>query len=382
MFRNVTPAWTVFKTRLGPCGLAWTRRGVDLLIAPEECAWAVREALAAACPDRTEIRRPDPSVRGVIDRLRKHLAGKPDALTDVKLDLSRQSVFGAKVARALRRVPPGRTVTYGELAKRVGAPGAARAVGRVMAANPLSLLVPCHRVLPASGGLGGFSATGGVALKARLLHAEGYVFSEAMRAGLAHLSRVDRKLGRVIAKSGPYLPAFGDREDPYEILVLSIVHQQISMKAAATIAGRVRALTPGDGFPTPVEFASLSAEAMRGAGLSRQKIGYLCDLAARVGDGRLELRKLRRLDDDAAIATLCQVKGIGVWTAQMVLIFHLDRLDVWPVDDLGLQDAVHAHLDLPARPTAKEMHVHGERWAPYRSMASWYLWRMVDGGGV
>jgi 3-methyladenine DNA glycosylase/8-oxoguanine DNA glycosylase len=251
-----------------------------------------------------------------------------------------------------------------------------------MATNPLPLLVPCHRVLPSGGGLGGFSSSGGVVTKARLLHAEGYVFDQNLQDGLDHLSRVDRKLGRVIAKAGPYLPAFGDSQDPYEVLVTSLVHQQISVKAAATIAGRVRTLTPGDAFPKPTELPGLPDEALRGAGLSRQKIGYLRDLGARVADGRLDLRALRRLDDDAAIAALCRVKGIGVWTAQMALIFHLDRLDVWPVDDLGLQDAVKIHLRLPARPTAKEMHGHGERWAPYRSMASWYLWRLVDGGGV
>ncbi len=379
MFRDITPAWTIFKTPLGPCGLSWTRKGFDHLVAPEECAWAIREVLEAACPGRAETKRPDKAVRVVVERLRKHIGGKNDDLRDVKLDLSGFSPFGAKVARALRRVPPGKVVTYGELARKAGKPGAARAVGSVMAANPLPLLVPCHRVLPTGGGLGGYSAKGGVALKARLLHGEGYVFSARLQDGLDHLSRADRKLGRMIARAGPYLPAFGNREDPYEILVLSMVHQQISMKAAATIAGRVRALTTGDNFPTPDEFARLDDASLRGAGLSRQKIGYLRDLAARVGDGRLDLRALRRLDDEAAIAELVQVKGIGVWTAQMALIFHLDRLDVWPVDDLGLQDAVQAHLKLPARPTAKEMHVHGERWAPYRSMASWYLWRMVDG---
>jgi len=382
MFRDTDPGWTVFETALGACGLAWTRKGIDRLIAPEADAEAVRSALAAACPGRDEIRRPGAPIREVIGRLKRHLAGRSDPMTDLALDLSRFSAFGRKVARSLRRVPPGAVVRYGELAKRSGSPGAARAVGRVMASNPLPLLVPCHRVLPAGGGLGGFSAAGGAALKARLLHAEGYVFSERLQAGLDHLSRADRKLGREIAKAGPYLPAFGDREDPYDILVLSIVHQQISMKAAATIAARVRALTPGDVFPTPAEFASLPDEALRDAGLSRQKSGYLRDLAARVRDGRLDLRALRRLDDAAAIDALCQVKGIGVWTAQMVLIFHLDRLDVWPVDDLGLQDAVKAHLDLPARPKPKQMQVHGERWAPYRSMAAWYLWRTVDGGGV
>jgi methylated-DNA-[protein]-cysteine S-methyltransferase len=382
MSATAQPAWTIFKTPLGPCGLAWTKRGFDRVVAPQECAVAIRKTLATACPDREETRRPDRAVSEVIARIKGHLDGRPDDLRDVKLDLSGFSAFGARVARALRRVPPGEAVTYGELARKAGSPGAARAVGRVMAVNPLPLLVPCHRVLPSGGGLGGFSARGGVALKARLLHAEGYVFSARLQAGLDHLSRADRRLGRLIARSGPYLPAFGDREDPYGILVLSIVHQQISMKAAATIAARVRALTPGDDFPTPDEIAALSDASLRGAGLSRQKISYLRDLAARVADGRLDLRALRRLDDAKAVAALTQVKGIGVWTAQMVLIFHLDRLDVWPVDDLGLQDAVRAHLKLPVRPTPKEMHVHGERWAPYRSMASWYLWRMVDGGGV
>lgn len=382
MFRDTTPAWTVFKTPLGHCGLAWTRKGIDRVVAPGESADTVRIELAAAAPYRAEVKRPPASVRDVITRLRRHLSGKPDTLVDIPLDQSRVSPFGRKIGTTLRKVPPGHTLTYGELARRAGKPGAARAVGRTMATNPLPLLVPCHRVLPAGGGLGNYSSGDGVMTKARLLHVEGYVFDQHLQDGLDHLSRVDRKLGRVIAKAGPYLPAFGESGNPYDVLVTSLVHQQISVKAAATIAGRVRDLTPGDAFPTPTELPGLPDEVLRGAGLSHQKIGYLRDLAARVADGRLNLRALRRLDDEAAIAALCRVKGIGVWTAQMALIFHLDRLDVWPVDDLGLQDAVKLHLRLPERPTAKEMAGHGERWAPYRSMASWYLWRLVDGGGV
>jgi len=382
MFRNTTPAWTVFKTPLGHCGLAWTRKGIDRVVAPGENADTVRSELVAVGPDREEVKRPPAAVRDVITRLRRHLSGKTDTLADIPLDLSRVSPFGCKIGKTLRKVPAGQTLTYGELARRAGKPGAARAVGRAMATNPLPLLVPCHRVLPAGGGLGGYSSGDGVATKVRLLHVEGYVFDQRLQDGLDHLSRVDRKLGRMIAKAGPYLPAFGDGQNPYDVLVTSLVHQQISVKAAVTIAGRVRALTPGDAFPTPTELPGLPDDALRGAGLSHQKISYLRDLAARVADGRLDLRALRRLDDDDAIAALCRVRGIGVWTAQMALIFHLDRLDVWPVDDLGLQDAVKLHLRLPERPTAREMPGHGERWAPYRSMASWYLWRLVDGGGV
>lgn len=382
MFRDLTPGRTVFPTPLGHAALAWTSRGLDRLVVPLEEEARVRAELEAACPDRPETTRLPAPVRTVIARLRRHLGGRPDPLTDVPVDPRALTPFGAKVTAAVRRIPPGETRTYGEVAKRLRRPGAARAVARALAANPVPIVVPCHRVLPAGGGLGGYSAGDGFTTKARLLHAEGYVLDPALEPGYAHLRRVDRALGRVIRAAGPYLPIFGGSENPYEVLCTSLVHQQISMKAAATIAGRVRALTPGPGYPTPAELPSVPDEALRGAGLSRQKVGYLRDLAARVADGRLDLRRLRRLDDAAATAALVQVKGIGVWTAQMELIFHLGRLDVWPVDDLGLQDAVRMHLDLPERPGPKEMAVLGERWAPYRSMAAWYLWRLADGGGI
>ncbi len=382
------PGWTVATTPLGPVALAWTRRGVDRVVlptAPGEEPPVLPPALPSLLPPgRAAVspgRRP-PAVRDLVARLRRHLAGRPDPLADVPLDLAACPPFHRRLYRSLRRVPPGATVTYGELARRAGRPGAARAVGRAMAANPVPLLVPCHRVLPAAGGVGAFSAAGGPDQKAWLLFREGVVPDDRLRAAYAHLRRVDRRLGRIIDRVGPYLPAFGPREDPYGLLVLSIVHQQLSMKAAATIAGRVRSLTPGPDFPDPDTLLALPDDRLRACGLSRQKIAYLRDLARHVRDGDVDLRALWRLPDAAVIATLTRIRGIGVWTVQMLLIFHLFRLDVWPAADLGLQKAVQRHLRLPAAPGPREMTALGERWAPYRSVAAWYLWRTVDGGGV
>jgi len=378
------PGRCVVATPLGPCGLAWTRRGIDRVLLPT-APGEVAPVLPDTGPvDRPEVsaRRLPPAVRDLVARLRRHLSGRPDPLTDVPLDLTACPPFHRKVYRALRRVPPGRTVTYGELARRAGRAGAARAVGRAMATNPVPLLVPCHRVLPAGGGLGAFSSPGGPDQKAWLLFREGVVLDPRLSKGYDHLRRADRRLGRIIDQVGPYLPAFGPREDPYGLLVLSIIHQQLSMKAATTIAGRVRALTPGPDFPDPATMLALPDERLRACGLSRQKIAYLRDLARHVLDGEVDLRALWHLPDEQVVEVLTRIKGIGVWTVQMLLIFHLFRLDVWPVADLGLQKAVQLHLRLPQVPGPREMAEIGERWAPYRSLAAWYLWRTVDGGGV
>ena len=172
----------LFDTAIGYCGLAWTARGIDRLQLPEADAGATLDRLRDGRPDRQACTRPPASMRRAAERIAGHLAGRPDPLRDVPVDLSRAPAFARRVYLALRQVDPGKVVTYGELARRAGSPGAARAVGRAMAANPLPLLVPCHRVVAANGGLGGFSASGGPALKARLLSIEG------VSTGLRHES--------------------------------------------------------------------------------------------------------------------------------------------------------------------------------------------------
>ena len=164
----------------------------------------------------------------------------------------------------------------------------------------------------------------------------------------------------------------------YELLARSIVFQQLSGKAAGTIFARVCALGVARRFPPPPELLGLRDEALRGAGLSRQKIAALRDLATRVVDGRLRLTRVSRLGDEAVIDQLCQVRGIGRWTAQMFLMFRLGRLDVLPVDDLGVRKGLMLVDGGSELPSPKELERRGERWRPFRSVACWYLWRAVD----
>jgi DNA-3-methyladenine glycosylase II len=184
----------------------------------------------------------------------------------------------------------------------------------------------------------------------------------------------DPVLGAIIRANGPCGLAEVQRDDPFHALVEAIVSQQLSSKAAATIFGRFVALFPGGGFPAPDAIVASSIESLRGAGLSRQKIGYIHDLCRRILDGSLRLGALGRMDDEAVINALTEVKGIGRWTAEMFLMFKLHRPDVLPVDDLGIVKAVQRAYGLRKPPRPDRIRRIGEAWRPYRSVASWYLW--------
>jgi len=375
MFSQEKPGACVFDTPIGGCAFAWTRGGVDVFLLPGDDRAKISERLEATP-------RPPLPARRVISRVVAHLSGRSDDLRDVPVDLSGCPAFYRRVYRALRRVDPGEVTTYGELASRCRSPGAARAVGGAMGANPVPMVVPCHRVITAQRFLGGFSASGGPRLKARMLFAEGVVLDPDHAAGIAHLRQSDRRLRQVIDLAGPYLPRVGPPGDPYDVLVESIVHQQLSLKAAATIAGRVISLTSGPGYPAPGELESLSDTDLRSVGLSFPKISYLRDLASRVGDGRLDLPRLSRLDDEAVIESLTTVRGLGRWSAEMFLIFHLGCLDVLPVGDLGLRQGFQALYGLAAEPDTATIEKAAEKWRPYRSLATWYIWRSKETGGI
>jgi len=201
-------------------------------------------------------------------------------------------------------------------------------------------------------------------------------------AGIAHLEKVDPKLRPIIRRVGPYRPSHGEPGDAYGALAEAIIYQQLSMKAAGTIARRVRALSPGPRYPRPEEIRRLADVELRGAGLSRQKIGYLRDLADRVTAGALRFHRWRRLDDESIIQQITQVKGLGRWSAQMFLLFHLGRLDVLPVDDLGLRNGVQAIYGLEEAPDRAALEAIGGRWRPYRSLGTWYVWQSQNAGGL
>lgn len=188
--------------------------------------------------------------------------------------------------------------------------------------------------------------------------------------------RRDPVLAGLIRKHGSCGLASAQRADHFSALVRAITGQQLSTKAAATIYGRLAALMPGG--VTPEALAAISDEQLRAVGMSRQKGAYFRDLSDKVTSGALPLHSLEAMSDDEVIRALTQVKGIGRWSAEMFLMFRLHRPDVLPVGDLGIVNAVKNVYGLRKRPTADRIQKIGEAWRPYRSVASWYLWRSLD----
>jgi DNA-3-methyladenine glycosylase II len=197
-------------------------------------------------------------------------------------------------------------------------------------------------------------------------------FARARRA----LMRRDPVLGRVIKKHRTRSPLDAPTLDPFPALVRTITAQQISAKAAATIHGRLIASMP-EGV-TPEALLALSDDQFRKAGLSRQKIGYLRDLASKVQSGELPVASLHELDDEAVIEAIVKVKGLGRWSAEMFLMFRLRRPDVLPVGDLGIVTAIYRLYGLRKKPKAARIIKIGEAWRPYRTVACWYLWRSLE----
>lgn len=199
-------------------------------------------------------------------------------------------------------------------------------------------------------------------------------------AAVRHLRRVDPGLATVIRTAGTCGLAPRLRSSPFEEVLESIVYQQLSGKAAATIYGRVRALYPPRRALRPEALLDTPDEALRGAGLSRAKLAAAKDLAAKTLEGVVPTAAaLRRMPDEDIIERLTTVRGVGKWTVQMLLIFRLGRPDVLPVHDLGIQKGFQRTYRTRQLPRPDRIERHGERWRPFRSVASWYLWRATDG---
>ena len=190
------------------------------------------------------------------------------------------------------------------------------------------------------------------------------------------LARRDPVIANLIRRYGPCGLANAQHEDAFIALVRAIVSQQLSTKAAATIAGRFHALF--DGNPTPGGVALVDDGQLRAVGLSSQKIRYIRDLCDRIDEGSLPLDRVNELSDEDVIQSLTKVKGIGRWTAEMFLMFRLHRPDVLPVDDLGILKAVQRAYGLRKLPRPERLTKIGEPWRPYRSVACWYLWASLE----
>lgn len=193
------------------------------------------------------------------------------------------------------------------------------------------------------------------------------------------LAAADPLLAAVIARAGPFTVEAAKRVRPFDALARSITYQQLTGKAAATILARVRALYPGRRVLNPALVLATDDAIFRAAGLSGNKTLALKDLAAKTLDGTVPTAAaLARMSDEEIIARLTSVRGIGQWTVEMLLIFSLGRLDVLPATDYGVRKGFALTYGLAALPQPKDLLEFGERWRPYRSIASWYMWRALE----
>jgi len=200
-----------------------------------------------------------------------------------------------------------------------------------------------------------------------------------MTEALRHLRRVDPVMAELIRQAGPFALAPVRRRGPYEALVRAVAHQQLTGRVAETILGRLVMLYGGDDYPTPEQLLATPDRFLHGVGFSRAKTAALKDIAAKTLDGTIPPRRsLARMKDEAIIERLIATRGVGRWTIEMFLMFTLGRPDVLPVDDYGIRFGYKIAYGKRTLPKPRALAKLGERWAPYRTTASWYLWRAVD----
>jgi len=384
--------FALFETAIGRCGVAWGRGGLVGVQLPEARERATRDRLARRFPGARETAAP-PEVQRAIEGITALLRGEKRDLSSVALDMDHLAPFQRRVYELARGIPAGSTLCYGEIAARLGAPGSARAVGQALGRNPFAIVVPCHRVLAAGGRVGGFSASGGIATKLRLLAIEGARSDETLplfesehalafdpATALERLHGSDPALGRLIEAVGPFRLELKQTPSLFVALAEAIVYQQLHGKAAATIFARLRALFPrANQGPTPEQILRASDEKLRGAGLSRAKLLALRDLARRAKAREIPtLAEAGQMDDETLLERLTAVRGIGRWTVEMLLIFHLGRPDVLPADDYGIRKGFALAFKKRELPSRQDLERRGARWKPYRTVASWYLWRAAE----
>ena len=383
--------FTFFDTSIGRCGVAWGERGIVGIQLPESREPDTRSRLLKKHPGAVEA-SPSPEIQHTLDGIVALLAGEVADLSTVVLDMEHVSPFHRKVYEAARTVPPGATLSYGEIAKQLGAGGSARAVGQALGRNPFAIVVPCHRVLAADGRIGGFSANGGIATKLRMLAIEAAlasgqgvlfegdgVFGFDPVVAVAHLREADPVLAKLIDTVGPFRMQLRKARSIFVALAEAIVYQQLNGKAAASIFARVCALFPVAQGLNAELILRISEAKLRAAGLSTNKLLSIRDLARKTVDGAIPtLAEAHRMDDEELIERLTQVRGIGRWTVEMLLISRLGRPDVWPVDDYGIRAGFAALYRKRKFPGPKDLVKPGMKWKPYRSVASWYLWRAAD----
>jgi methylated-DNA-[protein]-cysteine S-methyltransferase len=378
-------AYLLLATPLGPAGLEWSEAGVTRLLfgrTPE----ALRERFVRRRAQ--ESRRPPRFVRDATSRLQAHLLGRPQDFGSIPLDFAGTSSLFVEVAAALRDTPAGATVDADALAARLSLPGGTPRLKQLLARNPLPILLPGHRILGAEGRLGAWG--GGEGVHERLLGlestgqpglyaADGAALGVRVEEALAYLEGRDARLGELIRRVGPFRLALRRGHSPYEALARSIVGQQITGRAAQAILAHLASVFKTPGVPPPDRILRATDAKLRQAGLSGGKARAFRDLAAHARSGAVpSWAVLRRWPDERILSTLTEIRGIGRWTVEMVLLFRLGRPDVLPLGDYGVRKGYARALARGRMPSPRELQRRGWRWRPFRSVASWYLWRALE----
>jgi len=347
---------------------------------------AVREHYAAR--GAGESRRPPRFARDAIGQLQVHLQGRPQDFSNVPLDFASAPAPLRDVALALRATRAGETVDAEDFAAALSIQGGSAQLRRLLARNPLPVLIPGHRVLGAGGLLGAWGGGESVHERLLLLESMGHPRLHASDGGpatgrvgeaLAHLRARDATLAGLIDRVGPYRLTLRQGHTPYESLARSIVGQQISGRAAQAILGHLAGEFGTVGVPPAEAIRRAPDKRLRAAGLSAGKARAFRDLAAHALAGSVPpWAVLRRWPDERILSTLTEIHGIGQWTVEMVLMFRLGRPDVLPLGDLGIRKGYARAFTRGRLPSKRELQRRGWRWRPFRSVASWYLWRALE----
>jgi methylated-DNA-[protein]-cysteine S-methyltransferase len=385
--KKSTSGWTTFPTVIGTCGLSWNEQGITCFSFPEKTEARLNAVLKKASGQAKASKTLPAWIKLVIAKIKLHLKGDTQDFSDVPVYFGERSELAMTVYTKIRTLPAGSVITYGELAKQLGKPGASRAVGTALGKNPVPLIVPCHRIIASSGKLGGFSAPGGVATKIDLLDREGVCLTPPRtlttqaewRKAVNVLKKQDASFRQLLKQVGNIDFEPDLHSEPLPSLLSAIVSQQLSGKVATVILRRVHALVSKNEIPDPHKILKTSDAELRATGLSFMKVSFLKDLAQHSITGQLSsLDKLQQMSNEHIIKEFTRIKGVGRWTVEMYIIFNLGRADVFPALDFGVRKGIAQLHSLKKIPEAHAMEKYGEAWKPYRSVATLYLWRSLD----
>ena len=288
--------------------------------------------------------------------------------------------FQKDVFAAVKKIPLGQTKSYQELGHDIGLHHGGRAVGRALGQNLTPLFIPCHRVIGSNKSIIGYSPEGGKFWQEFLLFREsGRVFSnssiEELVKGSNHLAKCDRKLKKIIQFHGPAALAIGKNRTPFQMLLRTIIGQQLSVKAAESIHSRLSSILIGS--ISPKRFIRLDKKQLRQCGLSNNKIETLIKVAQLFLEKEFPTKNLLKSYSDEEVEYLfIKIKGIGKWTCDIVKLFHLRRFDTFPEGDLGVRNGFKKYygFDIDSKEAEKII----KNWSPFRGIACWYLWRLAE----